>query len=550
MSGIAAAGGLIGGLVFLLVGRWLLTEGSRAVTGRLWKARLRHWTRDRRRCFDLGLAVALLLPSRSGVNKTALGLVRRGGLTPRESLWIVVGSGFGAVAAGWGVLAAGFVPELLALLLLLGGAALLVYRWRSGTELASWGRTILGAGVLLIGVHLLFFGASGLGVRLDAFEMAPLVRVVVGALAGVLLASLLTSASVTALVIVAAGSGALEASTAVSLLVGANVGTIVASLPTWRQSRGVARRAATGYLVFLGLGAFFGLLVFPFLARAGAFPADSRAAMCVALVGFQTFCATASALLLRVVDLPLTDFLQRHIDDDPEARTRSPRLDPHLAAVPELALDGVLEELEEIRATTLRLGRGVLGKDAATAGHRRHAAESIDGRIREVNRYLARLVRSKVPRRIGALLLEVAHGSRAYLDVGRRLSEFAGQSAERGAPLDGRLLARIQQVRFALLHLLQSCDPFRDDFSLADCHGERHAVEDHCHGVRTRLLVEGTTTDMPATVMEDLLEELVEVEEVARQAVEAAGHLARARGLGSTTEREGAEEEVAPAVAT
>jgi phosphate:Na+ symporter len=544
MSGMSLVGGLIGGLGLFLLGRWMATEGLKVVGGGLWRENRRNWTRDRRRCFELGLALVLFLPSWRALHPTALGLVSSRGVRLREALWITAGSGFGAVATAWLIVAIGFHSGLLPVALGILAVGVVLRRSRPETPSASWGGVLIGAGILFLGLRMFVTAVEGIDLQLETIALSPGARVLGGALIGGLLAVAVTSASgATALIVIAAGTGKIDASTAAALLVGGNLGAVICTLPLLRGSRTDSRRVIVGYLAFLGLGFAAGLL----LLRCGLplveLFIDYRGGPLLPLAVFHTLFCGVGALLLAAIDVPLVRALQDRLGGEDEAVEGSSRLDLHLIGVPDLALEGLLEELAEIRKTTLRLGRAVLGSEPATSFRRTRFVQTIGEQVEEMDAYVARLVRGRMPGRVGDLLLDVAQGSRAYLDIGQRLAEMQGEASGEGGGLDGRLIARLRQLRFSLLHLLQNCDPLGREFSVEACRGELGTVEEHCRGIRMRLLVEGTATDLPTETLERVLEGLIEVEDIGRKAVSAAGHLARIHAVrrGETAAGEGGE---------
>ncbi|MEW6071700.1 MAG: hypothetical protein AB1726_03770 [Planctomycetota bacterium] len=532
MAGISVASGLAGGLGLFLLGLWLATDGLKVAGGGVLAANLASWTRDRRRAFEMGFAMSLLVPSWGGLTRAAIGLVNTGRIALRHAVWVVVGCGFGTVTTAWIVVAVGFSPRLWPVALTLLGVGVLLRGSGTDTRFGSGGQVLAGAAVLLLGVHILAGAAEALEGGSALLITDPFLRTLGGALAGAVVAIVLASAgAAVSLIVVGTAAGAVDPTTAAALLVGANLGAAAGALSAFRDGTPDARRVAVGQMAFHGAGSAFGLLLVLGALPVLGVPADPRGGALLLLAGFQTLFCAMGAFLVRIAEAPLLLFLESRFAGG-EAPARSRRLDPNLIGVPELALEGLVAEVGEIAGVTHGLAHAVLVGDVVSDFRLARDLEAVDVLARAVDETLGRLFRAPLSPGVADSLLDVARAAQAHREIARHLSRLRGDS---GAPeeVDPRLKARFRQAQLALLHHVQGCDPRRPRFSLANARGELDAVEGQLRGVRQRLLADGMGTGAPAAALASALEGLDRVGRIGELAVSAAEslvHVADAAG--------------------
>ena len=523
MEGTSVLSGVAGGLGLFLVGLWLATDGLRMAAGGLLRDHLGEWTCNRRRSFETGFAISILLPSGGGLTRAAIGLVSDERVTSRQAQWVVIGSSFGAVMTAWIVVAIGFSSILLPLALALVGIGV-VFRWTGpDTDRGFWGKALVGTGVLLLGVRILSTTAVLLDHRLDTFVVDPLWRILGCAMVGaVLTAGMASTSAVVVLVFVATAGGAVELTSGAALLVGANLGAAASSLQVLRRGSPATRRLAVGHALFHGLGSAFGLLLLIFLLPALAGGSDPSGNTLLLLAGFQTIFFVVGVVLVRLVEGRMLLFLGQRFHPRLEDPERSPRLDATVLMVPELALESITAEVRRLSTLTLDLLQHLFAKHLPSEFRVQREVDAILDLAREVDDSTLRLFHTPLPRRVSGALLDTSRAAQAYRAIAEQLLPLRHRLAHEQTTLSPAVMNRLRQYEHPLLHLLQTAHPFHPAFDAATSQANLLSAEHHVRDLQSRLLAQRTTGLLDHLLLELILERLTTWRALARQAVNAA----------------------------
>ncbi len=548
MTGVALISVLAGGLGLFLLGLWLGTDGLKIAGGNLLKANLRGWTRDRLRAFLAGLLIALLVPSSGALTFAAIGFVNCGLVGLATGLWLMVGCSIGSVITSWLVVAVDSSPDLYPLALAYVGIGVLL-RWTGPTtSRGPWGQALVGLGALLLGLQVLGTGFAELdpNFRLDGFASGLPGRAFLFVAIGAAFSTLVRSASATiAFALLAASAGALELPSAAALLVGANLGATAPALLALRDGTADARRMAGAHVAFHVLTTAVGIVTLmislpAFIDRPGAF-----ASPVLRLTLFHTMFASLGALVFYPLSAPLTHWLQNRFVAEESDATRPANLDANVLTIPDLALEGLVQEVRRISATTTHVATLVLNGERVSEFREKRGFERVRSLAQAVDDYVLELNRLQLPAHVADTLLEIPRASQAFRTIWDQLAALRVAEVDQATAHDSALRMRVRQVRMALLHLLEGCDPVRADFSLPQCHEERRHIELRVTDLERRLLKDHAGVGSALGRLELLLGHLRRIERMSQTAVEAATCLARARIAGTAAERQ----ERAPAFA-
>lgn len=263
------------GLAIMLVGIRVMSRGLSQATGPRMRALLYQLTKTRMAGFLSGTAAAAAAQSSSLVTVLLVGLVDAGLLDYGQAFSIMLGANVGTT----------FTLQLLALsresyaLPLMGAGLVLALCFHRG-HLYYLGCILLGSGSIFFGFGLISLACAGL-------EHEPSIRYWLAQKAqdpyyGLMLGFLVTgvvqsSSAVMGMVAAMAREGLVSLHLAVSICLGANVGTCVTSLLTSLGTGVAGRRAAAAHLLFniLGAAALFPLLPWfvPMVAATSSDPA-------------------------------------------------------------------------------------------------------------------------------------------------------------------------------------------------------------------------------------------------------------------------------------
>lgn len=539
MSGVGMLGGVLGGLALYLVGLWLVTEGAAAALGGVLTGRLASWGRSRWRAFSTGLGYGALLPSSGAQTQLSIGLVNTGMILLPNAAWLVVGSSLGLLVFTCAILALDAAPPVqpLGLFAIVAGVAL--HQITRKPALAPWGRTLIGAGVCLLGLQFIedAFGMLLPGQRLDAFGLVVPVRVaIVFLFCGAASAAVRSASAVVAVVLFTTAAGALHVSSAIAALAGAQLGASAATAAIFSTGTADARRLALVHVTLHGAVALLELvavgLAAPFI---GALPAPFDHPM-VALVSLHATAWAIVALAWFALVTPVTHWLQGHFAEDEGDPERVTRLDGTVLHAPAVAFECILRDLERLAEIARRLTKSVLGGERLSAFRIERDQATAASLSQSLRTTIGKLLSSSLSADLAERLMRISRASRDYFDCTLRAVSIHERDLARELAIDPLLRARAQQLRYAVLHLMDGSDVFRDGFRMSDCAGELNAIEGHARGLRTRMLSECNQGRASLSDYETVEALLAESSRIAQTAVGTASDLmgeTAASGAGS-----------------
>jgi len=396
--------GLVGGLGLFLFGMKVMSEALRKVAGARLRRILHLLTRTPLIGVLVGTAITSLIQSSSATTVMTVGFVNAGLLTLRQAIGVVMGANIGTTTTAWVVsFLAIFKISTYALPAIgLGFVLSLLGRSRNSK---SWGRVILGFGLLFLGLSIMkeAFGPlqNSQAVRdlLLKFSEYPIMGVLVGCAVTMLLQS---SSATIATIQVLAFNGLLNFESALPLILGDNIGTTITAEIAAVGTNLSAKRTARAHTMFNVLGVAY-MLIFIYTRTYGRviefiipgpitkFNIMVHIALAHSVFNiFNTFVVFLPAIsILEKVAIRLTPGKDRGVVTAPNL------LEKHLLDTPPLAIDQVLRETvrmvetarEAIRcaATAFFSGNMRLKADVSTN------EESLDSFQHDITQYLVEL---------------------------------------------------------------------------------------------------------------------------------------------------------------
>ncbi|MBY9067720.1 Na/Pi symporter [Hyphomonas sp. WL0036] len=347
---------LLGGIGLFLLGMTMLTEGLKLAAGDGLRAILRGWTRTPARGLVSGALLTGLVQSSSAVTVATIGFVNAGLLTLSHAVWVIFGANVGTTMTAWLVALVGLKLDIGAFALPIIGFGVLASLFAERRpRLSGIGEAMTGFGLFFLGIGIL---KGGFETLLPFFESLDLSQA--GFLAppafllfGIALAALAQSSSAAiALILTATAGGGLPLELAAAGIIGANIGTTSTAIFASAAATPAAKRVALAHIVFnLYSGAAAFLLLYP-LMSASHFLADALLASNkdepLTLAIFNTLLNLMGVLLIWPLSGRLTAWLQKRYVSAEETIGRPAYLDATLAAVPSVALRGLVLEIERM----------------------------------------------------------------------------------------------------------------------------------------------------------------------------------------------------------
>ncbi|MFN7055277.1 Na/Pi cotransporter family protein [Hyphomonas sp.] len=521
---------LLGGVGLFLLGMAMLTEGLKLSAGDGLRAILRGWTSTPARGLASGALLTGLVQSSSAVTVATIGFVNAGLLTLSHAVWVIFGSNVGTTMTAWLVALIGLKLDIGALALPIIGLGAMIHIFSSRRP------RLHGAGQALTGFGLFFLG---IGILKDGFEtLLPWVETIDLAAAGIfapfafLLAGILLSAAAqsssaaVALILTATATGGLPLTLAAAGIIGANIGTTSTALFAAAGATPAARRVATAHIVFnlySGLVAFLLLvpLVWASHELADALLADSKDEP-LTLAIFNTLLNLLGVLVIWPFASRLVRWLQGLYVSDEETLARPAHLDPTLAAVPSVALRGLVLEIRRMMDMSFtraarRLDRGT---PAALNGAGDAGLLALGQAIRD---FISTLNRQQLPSEVvdalPDLIRSVHHIEEAITESAAIQSETALPAAHTTGPAWDRLRAG---VLAALDCEATGAEAFRTEFE-----AEMQEADDAYEAIKRALLSAAAAGKIGVEPMEAALLHARRLRRLSEAALKAQRRLAR-----------------------
>jgi phosphate:Na+ symporter len=368
------------GVAILLFGMIALENGFKSFAEGPLKKILTRITDKFYKSFIVGVVSTAMLQSSSLISVITISFLSAGFMTLHQGIGIIFGSNLGSTTTAWLVATLGLKLNLSALALPMIVFGIVLYLQSN--------RSIKGLGNILAGLGFFFFGIAIMKTGFDAYQDTldltafsgvslwnQLVYLFIGIVATVILQS---SAASMAIILTALSVGQITYLNAMSLAVGANVGTTVTAMVGAMASNADGRRIAVAHLLFnmvTGIVAFSTLdllgKVVDFTANFIGIAPDNYT---LKLSLFHSVFNILGIIIMRPLVGPMEKFLIKSIREKKTSPAMPKYLNEAALAYPQTSLEVMLNEtnhLFEISFEAIAHGLGLsraemLGKNELT----------------------------------------------------------------------------------------------------------------------------------------------------------------------------------------
>ncbi|MGE3611604.1 MAG: Na/Pi cotransporter family protein [Bacteriovoracaceae bacterium] len=257
---------LLGGLGIFFFGMKFMSDGLQAVAGDVIRKIINSLTSNRIMAVGVGLLVTCIIQSSSVTTVMTVGFVNAGLMTLKQAIGVIFGANIGTTITGWiisvkvdkyGLLLVGlgFIPALFSK----------SDRWQ------QIGKAVLGVGLVFVGLQTMshafiplrenqafldsiaYFSGEHYGAYIASIMMGCLLTMVVQ-----------SSSAMLGITMALAGSGVIPYHTAVSLVLGENIGTTITAILASIGANVNAKRAARAHACFNIFGVLVMLTILPY----------------------------------------------------------------------------------------------------------------------------------------------------------------------------------------------------------------------------------------------------------------------------------------------
>jgi phosphate:Na+ symporter len=497
---------VVGGLGVFLLGMKNLSEGLQAVAGRSLRRYMAFATTRRSAGIGTGVVSTILVQSSSVITVMLVSFVASGFMTLAQAFNVIIGANIGTTATVW-IVAFAPDPQILGLVGVGLGGILYFFTRREGSH--NLGFAVLGLGLVFLGMYFMSKGVQP--IRQNPSMQAAFAHMEATTLGGVALVALVSavftaviqsSAASIAIAMTLASQRIITYEMAISVLLGANVGTTMTAWLAAIGSTAAAKRTALSHTLSNLIGSLVFLpLVLPVLVPLGKalFPhwdAVTETAKGPMLLGVMapiavtdTIFSVLRGLLFVPLARPFVALVEKIVPQKEDEK-------PHLSVLksgpisPVVACDLALIEVQFMRDSVLDLFhcvRRILAGDSDEDNERHvmHREGVLDNVQREVTEYLGEVMKKRLPASVAARsrrLLRIADELESASDeaaqvlkVVKRLRREGQTMSEASAALMLKLHDRVGSLVHMVSPWIQSPRP---DIDISALQAESHSLHE------------------------------------------------------------------------
>ena len=341
---------IIAGVAIFLIGMHYMENGFKLFSGGALESVLERFTGTTPRAIFTGFLSTSIVQSSSLVSVIIISFLSAELIGLTQAVGVVFGSNIGTTTTAWLVSAFGLKIKIsaYALPMLIFGV---VMQFSKHVTYRGLGSVLIGLGFIFLGIAYMKDGFETLKEGLDLAEYAMagyagvLVYIFLGAVATVVIQS---SSATMAIIITALATGQIDYINALSLAIGANIGTTVTAAIGSLASNRNGKRLAVAHFIFNLITALFAVVfiyqlkdLVDWLAPFLAIPAGDDM---MRLALFHTIFNVVGVLLVVPFLKQLVNFLETLFRDEEKARGRAKYLTPEVMEIPATALAALRKE--------------------------------------------------------------------------------------------------------------------------------------------------------------------------------------------------------------
>ncbi len=341
---------IIAGIAIFLIGMHYMEDGFKLFSGGSLEMVLERFTSTTPKAIGTGFLATAVVQSSSLVSVIIISFLSAELIGLTQAVGVVFGSNIGTTATAWLVSAFGLKIKIAhyALPMLIFGVTM---QFAKHTSLRGLGSVLIGLGFIFLGIAYMKDGFETLKQGLDLAEYAMsgyagvFVYIVLGAVATVIIQS---SSATMAIIITALAAGQIDYINALSLAIGANIGTTVTAALGALASNRNGKRLAVAHFIFNIITGLFAIIFIYQLRDLVEFLAPllhiSSGDDTMRLALFHTIFNVAGVLLVAPFTAQLVRFLERLFHEEALARGKAKYLTSEVMEIPSTALAALRKE--------------------------------------------------------------------------------------------------------------------------------------------------------------------------------------------------------------
>jgi phosphate:Na+ symporter len=334
---------LFGGLAIFIYGVHILSEGLEKVAGSKLLSFLNSSLDHPLKQGLFGTVATALMQSSGLLMVTMIGLINANMLSLQQAIGIMLGQEIGTTVTGQLV---SFQIKGFNLIFLIIGFFLMFFS--KDRKLHMVGQPFLGFGIVFVGMNMM--SKAGAVISQTTFFQEALVvmgqYILLGVLVGAVFTALVqSSTAMTGLVIAMGISQSITLEVAISIILGANIGSCIMGWMAALQSGTSAKRASYSQIIINVIGV---LIFLPFISPYTNLILTTSGVLSRQIANAHTIFNVVVSLLMLPFVKPLASFVERLIPEQEEEKAKKSKtrfIDPRLLNMPIMAVKLAQEEV-------------------------------------------------------------------------------------------------------------------------------------------------------------------------------------------------------------
>ncbi|MBB6631793.1 Na/Pi cotransporter family protein [Clostridium algidicarnis] len=518
MNTMAIIIGLIGGLGLFLYGMKLMGDGLENAAGEGLKSILEKATSNKFMGVLVGAIVTAVVQSSSATTVMVVGFVNAGLMNLSQAVGVIMGANIGTTVTAQLV---AFKLDTIAPIFVGIGVAIVMFS--KSTKRREFGNIILGFGILFMGMGIM---GDAMNPIAQSQQFKDLIIAIgdnwaIGIVAGLAMTAVVQSSSATTGILIAlAGTGSIDMSIAIPVILGCNIGTCVTALLASIGTSKTARKAAIIHLCFNVIGTLI------FIPLRGPL---AQLVQYISPLNVQRQIANAHAVFNitnTIILLPLSNYLiliaNRVIKGEDEIEKVGPKfIDDRLLETPVIALGQVIKEVLRMAnkaKENVEIAIKAFENDDEKLVEKVYKNEKIINILeQEITTYLVKLSKSEVSDKQKGIIASTFHVVNDIERIGDHAENIADLTSEKiikKLEYTGEALEELKQMYDYTIHSLQLAiesyannDPNKVE-ELLNVEQRIDTLEREFRSSHIRRLNEGTCTATAGAVYLDIISNL------------------------------------------
>ncbi len=342
---------IVAGVGIFIIGMYFMEDGFKLFSGGIIEKLISKSTNTTFKSINLGIFATAILQSSSLISIIVISFLSAKIISLAGALGVVFGSAVGTTATTWIVSTLGLKIDIAAFafpMIIFG----VIFRFYKNKNLQGIGNILLGLGFVFLGIGYMKDGFEDLkqGIDLAQFSIEGYSGIIVYTLIGMIITIIIQSSSATlALTITALASGQIIYLNALSIAVGANLGTATTAAMGAMVSNANSKRMAVGLFIFKGVTAVITLSLLYFIIDFVEYLSNilgiSSDDWAMKLSLFHTFFNSAGLIIFSFFIPKLVIFLKKLFIEDKNRYIQKPKyIDLEILTVPFVALKATRNE--------------------------------------------------------------------------------------------------------------------------------------------------------------------------------------------------------------